>query len=186
MWKLIILTSNPPSGGSKVKLMALKMDFPLLLIFHFVIATNTLKSLSSFGKESQLTVVGVHGNYTWPVKDKAIHTQGDLILGALHMVHERSDDQICGPIMPQGGVQALETMLYTLDVINADQKLLPGITLGVLAKDDCDRDIYGLEQAVDFIRGELVLFLLCVTCSVCKVISLFCLSDIQYVLSTVY
>uniref|UniRef100_A0A8W8JRJ7 G-protein coupled receptors family 3 profile domain-containing protein n=1 Tax=Magallana gigas TaxID=29159 RepID=A0A8W8JRJ7_MAGGI len=131
------------------------MDFPLLLIFHFVITTNTLKSLSSFGKESQLTVVGVHGNYTWPVRDKAVHTQGDLILGALHMVHERSEDKICGPIMPQGGVQALETMLYTLDVINADQKLLPGITLGVLAKDDCDRDIYGLEQAVDFIRGSI-------------------------------
>eukprot|EP00105_Crassostrea_gigas_P043730 XP_019927878.1 PREDICTED: metabotropic glutamate receptor-like [Crassostrea gigas] len=135
--------------------MALKMDFPLLLIFHFVITTNTLKSLSSFGKESQLTVVGVHGNYTWPVRDKAVHTQGDLILGALHMVHERSEDKICGPIMLQGGVQALETMLYTLDVINADQKLLPGITLGVLAKDDCDRDIYGLEQAVDFIRGSI-------------------------------
>lgn len=181
MWKLIILTSNPPSGGSKVKLMALKMDFPLLLIFHFVITTNTLKSLSSFGKESQLTVVGVHGNYTWPVRDKAVHTQGDLILGALHMVHERSEDKICGPIMPQGGVQALETMLYTLDVINADQKLLPGITLGVLAKDDCDRDIYGLEQAVDFIRGELVLlvlFVLCVTCSLCTVISLYCLCDV--------
>lgn len=162
------------------------MDFPLLLIFHFVITTNTQKSLSSFGKESQLTVVGVHGNYTWPVRDKAVHTQGDLILGALHMVHERSEDKICGPIMPQGGVQALETMLYTLDVINADQGLLPGITLGVMAKDDCDRDIYGLEQAVDFIRGKLVLFVRCFTCSACTVIRLYCLRDILYVMSAVY
>lgn len=139
----------------RVILMALRMDFPLLLIFHFVITTKTLKSLSSFGKESQLTVVGVHGNYSWPVRDKAVHMEGDLVLGALHMVHERSEDKICGPIMPQGGIQALETMLYTLDVINARGGLLPGVRLGVLAKDDCDRDIYGLEQAVDFIRGKL-------------------------------
>ncbi|XP_062575063.1 metabotropic glutamate receptor 3-like [Saccostrea cucullata] len=135
--------------------MALKMDLCHLLIFHFVIATKSLKTLSSFGKESQLTVVGAHGNYSWPERDKAVHVGGDLILGALHMVHERSEDKICGPIMPQGGIQALETMLYTLDVINANPKLLPGVTLGVLAKDDCDRDIYGLEQAVDFIRGSI-------------------------------
>ncbi|XP_061197748.1 metabotropic glutamate receptor-like [Saccostrea echinata] len=106
-------------------------------------------------RESQLTVVGAHGNYSWPERDKAVHVDGDLVLGALHMVHERSEDKICGPIMPQGGIQALETMLYTLDIINANQKLLPGVTLGVLAKDDCDRDIYGLEQAVDFIRGSI-------------------------------
>lgn len=137
--------------------MILKMELSLVLIFHFVIITKCLKTLSSFGKESQLTVVGAHGNYSWPVRDKAVRVGGDIVLGALHMVHERSEDKICGPIMPQGGVQALETMLYTLDIINADKRLLPGIDLGVLAKDDCDRDIYGLEQAVDFIRGKFVL-----------------------------
>ncbi|CAI9731269.1 metabotropic glutamate receptor 2-like [Octopus vulgaris] len=71
------------------------------------------------------------------------------------MIHERSEEMICGAIMPDGGIQALEVMLYTIDQINKDPDFLPGIRLGVLAKDDCDRDIYGLEQSVDFIRGSI-------------------------------
>lgn len=109
-------------------------------------------------KEKPIQILGIHGNYTWPVRELATSIDGDIVLGALHMVHERSENKICGHIMPQGGIQALEVMLYTLDYINANTSLLPGIQLGVLAKDDCDRDIFGLEQAVDFIRGMYVNF----------------------------
>ncbi|KAK6620302.1 hypothetical protein RUM44_006703 [Polyplax serrata] len=87
----------------------------------------------------------------WPVKKEAV-VEGDLILGGLMMVHEREDTVTCGPVMPQGGVQALETMLYTLDVIN-NSTLLPSIRLGAHILDDCDKDTYGLEMAVDFIKG---------------------------------
>lgn len=69
------------------------------------------------------------------------------------MVHSREDSMMCGPIMPQGGIQALEAMLYTLDRINEDKILLPNITIGAHILDDCDRDSYGLEMAVDFIKG---------------------------------
>lgn len=65
-------------------------------------------------------VVGVYGNYMWLVRDKVVYIQGDLILGVLYMVYERSEDKICGFIMFQGGVQVLEMMLYILDVINVD------------------------------------------------------------------
>jgi hypothetical protein len=43
-------------------------------------------------------------------------------------------------------------MLYTLDVINArkDKK----ITIGAHILDDCDTDTYGLEMALDFIKGK--------------------------------
>jgi len=75
------------------------------------------------------------------------------------MVHEREDSVTCGPIMPQGGVQALETMLFTIDHINKvmkkDGKWIPGVKLGAHILDDCDKDTYGLEQAVDFIKGRL-------------------------------
>ncbi|CAL1263630.1 unnamed protein product, partial [Larinioides sclopetarius] len=71
------------------------------------------------------------------------------------MVHEREDKKICGPIMPQGGIQALECMLYTLDWINNQTNFLPGIKLGSYVLDDCDKDTYGLEQAVDFIKGSM-------------------------------
>lgn len=88
----------------------------------------------------------------WPVKKESV-MEGDLVLGGLMMVHSREDTMMCGPIMPQGGIQALEAMLYTLDRINRDG-LLPNITIGAHILDDCDRDSYGLEMAVDFIKGE--------------------------------
>ncbi|XP_036345959.1 involucrin-like, partial [Rhagoletis pomonella] len=86
----------------------------------------------------------------WPVKREAI-VEGDVILGGLMMVHSREDTIMCGPIMPQGGIQALEAMLYTIDRIN-EASLLPNITLGAHILDDCDKDSYGLEMAVDFIK----------------------------------
>lgn len=88
----------------------------------------------------------------WPVKKEAV-MEGDLILGGLMMVHEREDNLTCGPIMPQGGVQALECMLYTIDKIN-EMNLLKNITIGAHILDDCDKDSYGLEMAVDFIKGD--------------------------------
>ncbi|XP_047111930.1 uncharacterized protein YMR317W-like [Schistocerca piceifrons] len=104
---------------------------------------------------------GASGNDSvsgWPVKLSAV-VEGELVLGGLMMVHERSDTVTCGPVMPQGGVQALETMLYTLDRINAPPSLLPNVTIGAHILDDCDKDTYGLEMAVDFIKGR------CPTCT---------------------
>lgn len=86
----------------------------------------------------------------WPVKREAT-MEGDLILGGLMMVHEREDSITCGPVMPQGGIQAVETMLYTLDEVN---KHLKHFKIGAHILDDCDKDTYGLEMAVDFIKGE--------------------------------
>lgn len=88
----------------------------------------------------------------WPVKKVAV-VEGDIVLGGLMMVHEREDTITCGPVMPQGGIQALEAMLYTLDRVNREA-LLPNITLGAHILDDCDKDTYGLEMAVDFIKGR--------------------------------
>ena len=69
------------------------------------------------------------------------------------MVHERESQLICGPIMPQGGLQAAEVMLFTLDKVNELQIMPPGVSLGAHILDDCDKDTYGLQQAVDFIKG---------------------------------
>ncbi|PSN38668.1 hypothetical protein C0J52_26733 [Blattella germanica] len=93
------------------------------------------------------------GGLHWPVKKEAV-VEGDLVLGGLMMVHEREDTHTCGPIMPQGGIQALETMLYTLDVVNSAADKIPNVTIGAHILDDCDKDTYGLEMAVDFIKGR--------------------------------
>lgn len=114
---------------------------------------------SVFSTESNMdSVHSVNGianltDTTWPVRHSAV-VEGDLILGGLMMVHSREDTITCGPIMPQGGVQALEAMLFTIDRIN-EIGLLPSIKLGAHILDDCDKDTYGLEMAVDFIKGTI-------------------------------
>ncbi|KAF5272161.1 hypothetical protein FQA39_LY01243 [Lamprigera yunnana] len=98
--------------------------------------------------------VKLTSEFPWPVKREAV-VEGDLVLGGLMMVHEREDTVTCGPIMPQGGIQALEAMLYTLDRLNeVSPSLLPNITIGAHILDDCDKDTYGLEMAVDFIKAN--------------------------------
>ncbi|KZC14082.1 Metabotropic glutamate receptor [Dufourea novaeangliae] len=95
-----------------------------------------------------------HVQVTWPVKKEAV-VEGDLVLGGLMMVHEREDTVTCGPVMPQGGVQALEAMLYTMDRLNEGEGIVPGVKIGAHILDDCDKDTYGLEMAVDFIKGSI-------------------------------
>jgi hypothetical protein len=41
----------------------------------------------------------------WPAK-RVAEIYGDIVIGGLHMIHEREDAIICGPVMPQGGLQA--------------------------------------------------------------------------------
>merc|ERR1711962_449695 len=92
--------------------------------------------------------------FTWPYKVTAI-MDGEITLGGLHMIHERNARLTCGPIMAQGGIQAMETMLFTIDHINKQDWWIKNITLGALVLDDCDTDTYGLEQALDFIKGSI-------------------------------
>lgn len=107
---------------------------------------------SNFNETSSVNPMDL--GYPWPVKKEAV-VEGDIVLGGLMMIHEREDSITCGPVMPQGGIQALEAMLYTLDRLNySPTPFLPNITLGTHILDDCDKDTYGLEMAVDFIKGK--------------------------------
>ncbi|GFT09714.1 metabotropic glutamate receptor 2 [Nephila pilipes] len=94
----------------------------------------------------------IEEEYEWPIR-RIAETAGDILLGGLIMAHQREEEQTCGPIMPQGGIQVLECILYTLDQINNDKNFLPGIKIGAYILDDCDKDTYGLKQSVDFIKG---------------------------------
>ncbi|KAM7310733.1 metabotropic glutamate receptor 2 isoform X2 [Ixodes scapularis] len=87
----------------------------------------------------------------WPIQ-RMTNFSGDILLGALFPVHERNATYECGRIQDEG-VQQLEALLYTLQKINNDSALLPGVTLGVLALDSCDSTAYALEQSLDFVKG---------------------------------
>ena len=56
-------------------------------------------------------------------------------------------------VLQKGGLQAAEVMLYTIDKVNEMGIMPSGVTLGTHILDDCDKDTYGLQQAVDFIKG---------------------------------
>ena len=51
-------------------------------------------------------------NYTWPLK-KTANMDGEITLGGLHMIHERSRLKICGPIMAQGGIENFQYLNFS-------------------------------------------------------------------------
>ncbi|XP_017876533.1 metabotropic glutamate receptor isoform X2 [Ceratina calcarata] len=85
---------------------------------------------------------------------EAVLIPGDIVLGGLFPVHEKGSAS-CGPNVYNRGVQRLEAMLFAVDQINNDGKILPGITLGVHILDTCGRDTYALNQSLHFVRASL-------------------------------
>ena len=56
------------------------------------------------------------------------------------------------------GIQPLEALLFTLDQINNDSQLLPGLKLGVVAHDSCDNIVHALDECLDFVTGALAFY----------------------------
>ena len=66
-----------------------------------------------------------------------VHLDGQLQIPGLFALHEAGDHLAeCGDIR-LAGVLNLEAMLYAIDMINNDDTILPGITLGTTAFDTC-------------------------------------------------
>ncbi|KAF3692885.1 Metabotropic glutamate receptor 5 [Channa argus] len=89
------------------------------------------------------------------------HIPGDIIIGALFSVHhqppaDKVHERKCGAVREQYGIQRVEAMMHTLDRINADQNILPNITLGCEIRDSCWHSSVALEQSIEFIRDSLV------------------------------
>ena len=140
------------------------LDLESLIGIEPTVSQNITKAISKNLKPPPRNVQKLSSSeYHWPNKQESV-VEGDVILGGLMMVHEREDNATCGPIMPQGGIQALEAMLFTLDRINEMKLFGPDVKIGALILDDCDKDTYGLEMAVDFIKGESILDFLFLGC----------------------
>lgn len=86
---------------------------------------------------------------------KLIRIPGDIVLGGIFPMHEHQSsnrEYPCGAIKEEKGIQRLEAMLYAIDQINKDDRLLPNITLGTVVIDSCSSDTYALEQSMEFVR----------------------------------
>ncbi|XP_046396653.1 metabotropic glutamate receptor 2-like isoform X2 [Ischnura elegans] len=84
---------------------------------------------------------------------------GDIMLGALFPIHKKGSVGVeCGRIQLEDGIQPLEAALYTIKQINKNDKILPGVNLGMIAFDSCDNAAYALEQSLDFVKGFIAHF----------------------------
>lgn len=78
------------------------------------------------------------------------------MIGGLFPVHEKGEGtEDCGKINEERGIQRLEAMMFALDEINQDSRILPGLKLGAHILDTCSKDTYALEQSLEFVRASL-------------------------------
>lgn len=89
-----------------------------------------------------------------PSEREAILIPGDVVLGGLFPVHEKGGSA-CGPKIYHRGVQRLEAMLFAIDQINKEKRILKDIQIGVHILDTCSRDTYALNQSLHFVRASL-------------------------------
>ena len=85
-----------------------------------------------------------------------ISSPGDIIIGGLFPVHKEGDrEDICGPFNEIPGYQYMEAMLYAVDQVNNNSKILPGIRLGTIIYDTCRSPTITADHTKDFIKLSL-------------------------------
>ena len=80
---------------------------------------------------------------------------GDLLLGGIFRVHEYHPDTPCGSeTRAPKSFQYHEAMVHAINIVNADQQLLPNISLGFVILDDCTKDQTALARAMSFMPSS--------------------------------
>ena len=79
-------------------------------------------------------------------------SQKDFVLGGLFPIHVAAEGGgTCGKVRLERGLERMEAMLFALDMINSDENLLPGLSLGYDIRDTCSIENIGLDEAVDLV-----------------------------------
>ncbi|CAK5049358.1 unnamed protein product [Meloidogyne enterolobii] len=88
---------------------------------------------------------------------RQIQVPGSILIGGLFPIHESSRNTsgstLCGRIKADQGVQRMVSMLYALEQINKNHRILPGIQLGAQILDSCSVETHALEQSLQFIQS---------------------------------
>ena len=80
---------------------------------------------------------------------------GNVTLGGLFPLHFPGETGPCSVFNSLRAIQEIEAMLFSIDQINANETLLPNITLGVKAFDTCGDATTALNSAVkEFVLGK--------------------------------
>ncbi|ESO03560.1 hypothetical protein HELRODRAFT_79942, partial [Helobdella robusta] len=84
--------------------------------------------------------------------EKMLIIEGDIMLGVILSVNERSDSKLCGPrLRDPSSVQFVEAVLFTVNEVNRKQMLPGNLKLGVVIVDDCAKTETALLRALHFL-----------------------------------
>ena len=101
-----------------------------------------------------LKSIGFHHNQPFEeMRDAFVNITGDFIIGAMFPIHNLVGGGKCGyDINDQDGIQNLEALLFSLDIVNENILREIGVKLGVIAMDSCYSDTVALERALMFVK----------------------------------
>ena len=85
-----------------------------------------------------------------PMRIRGIRNRAnkDFVIGGVFAVHEDAAGVVCGKARRD---QWVEAMLFAIDSVNANETLLPNITLGFDIRDSCYSENIGLDETIDVI-----------------------------------
>ena len=148
-------TKNQMLGRRRKILIVTDRDGPSQLTWFIIWTFLWLAVLQVVGQQQQpmITIGSPPPSSNSP--GASIQLPGDIILGGLFPVHVKGEKTPCGSAVYNRGIQRLEAMLFAVDKINREGRLLPGIRLGVNVVDTCSRDTYALNRSLEFIRASL-------------------------------
>ena len=116
-------------------MLLLKMNFQWFCSFLITLSTST--SFSTTEKTSRAVIAG------------------NVTLGGLFPLHFPGETGPCSVFNSLRAIQEIEAMLFSIDQINANETLLPNVTLGVKAFDTCGDATSALNSAVkEFVLGK--------------------------------
>lgn len=125
------------------------------LRFWINVGVMILGLLSSFVYSNNYTITTINSIDNPSNQILSANIKGSVMLGGLFPVHQKGDgDTACGSINVDRGIQRVEAMLFTIDKINKNDSILPGIKLGAEIFDTCARGTYALEQSLEYIRAS--------------------------------
>ena len=76
----------------------------------------------------------------------------DLVLAAIIPIHNHGEDHVtCSNNVWPETLDYLEAILYSIDVINSDENILPNINLGYDIRDSCLTQTIAVDEAVDLV-----------------------------------
>lgn len=121
------------------------------MILLFLECYGVLFALCQAEEDMVYIGTGVNGSYDGK---EILSVNNTILLGGLFAIHE-SQNGVCA----RSGIQSMilqdvEAMVLSIDRINKDKKLLPGITVAYEIRDTCLLPNHALEQSLSFLRDR--------------------------------